>query len=369
MLYRKYKADRLFTGTEVLSNDQVLITNEKGVVEAIVHESEAGENVLYHNGWIVPGLVNAHCHIELSHMKDVIPQHTGMVDFLLGILKQRRAEPEQIYDAIRKAEEEMVANGIVAVGDICNTADSLCVKRDPKLHYHSFVEVIGIVAETANETFQQAETVLNKFRMNEVSYRHSLSENGKISDAKIVSSSLTPHAPYTVSPALMKLIGDATAGQIISMHNEESRAENELFRTKNGDFIRLFEFLGIDESQLFMEGASSLVYWLPYFDQQHQIIMVHNVDMGDGDINFIRRLIQEGRITPPWCCVCPGANLYIQNQLPDFNLLYNSGLNMVIGTDSLSSNTSLDILKEIRTIHKAAPSIPLEEIFKWATIN
>ncbi len=91
MAYNKLKADNIFTGTEMLIANEVLITNEDGSIEAIVDEKDAGENVQTFQGIISPGFINCHCHLELSHMKDMIHEKTGLVDFVLQVLKHRNS--------------------------------------------------------------------------------------------------------------------------------------------------------------------------------------------------------------------------------------------------------------------------------------
>src|ERR1044071_6051359 len=120
MAYRKFSADFLFTGFK-MKPGSVLITDIEGIVQDIVPVDEAGEDIETFKGILTPGLINCHCHLELSHLKDIIPPHTGLIEFLCSVVQKRGFEQEVIQEAIRKAEKEMYDNGIVAVGDICNT--------------------------------------------------------------------------------------------------------------------------------------------------------------------------------------------------------------------------------------------------------
>ena len=96
MRYRKFKADGLFTGRQILNGDNILITGENGIAEAIVHEADAGDDIKIYEGLITPGFINCHCHVELSHMKGVIEPDTGLVDFLIKVISDRTAAPEDI---------------------------------------------------------------------------------------------------------------------------------------------------------------------------------------------------------------------------------------------------------------------------------
>src|SRR5690349_5401332 len=124
MNYRKFQADYLFTGREWLSGDSVLVTSPEGEIVDIMPAAEAGSDITTFSGILAPGFVNCHCHLELSHMKGLVPEKTGMVDFLLNVLSKRNHPHEEIQSAMAIAELSMLENGIVAVGDICNTTNS-----------------------------------------------------------------------------------------------------------------------------------------------------------------------------------------------------------------------------------------------------
>ena len=115
MPYRKFKADYLFNGEELLNGGNVLITDDEGRIVDIVFEKEAGEDLQNFSGIISPGFINAHCHLELSHLKNKIPAETGLIDFVFKIVSERHFAEDEILDAIEKAEAEMFQNGIVAV--------------------------------------------------------------------------------------------------------------------------------------------------------------------------------------------------------------------------------------------------------------
>ncbi|HEX4375370.1 MAG TPA: amidohydrolase, partial [Puia sp.] len=158
MSYLKFKADHLFTGQEMLNKDVVLITNETGIVENIIPVAEAGEDVQIFKGILSPGFVNCHCHLELSHLKNLIPEKTGLVDFVFKIVTQRHFDEEIILEEIAKAEDEMITNGIVAVGDICNNTHTFLQKQKQQIAYYNFIEVSGWLPSIAETRFEK-----NKF--------------------------------------------------------------------------------------------------------------------------------------------------------------------------------------------------------------
>jgi cytosine/adenosine deaminase-related metal-dependent hydrolase len=181
-------------------------------------------------------------------------------------------------------------------------------------------------------------------------------------------STLTPHAPYSVSPQLFELLNNSSQNNIITIHNQETFAEEEFIKNKTGDFLKLYEKLGIDISFFTPSGKSSLQSWWPRLNKDQARILVHNVTTTAEDIDFIQRSTINGQRST-FFCLCPNANLYITNSLPAVNMLTEKGVTIVLGTDSLASNQQLDILEEIKTLSKNFPQLSLQQMLQWATIN
>lgn len=163
MKYRKFRGKRLFNGRELFNNDHVLVMTEEGCVEGVVSLEDAGEGIEEVDGLITPGFINAHCHLELSHLKDVIPPHTGLIPFLLDVVGKRDFPMEIILDRIEKAEQEMYEEGIVAVGDIGNTDNTIATKKKSKIKWNNFVEVLSFSDELSETRLNQYRNVLQSF--------------------------------------------------------------------------------------------------------------------------------------------------------------------------------------------------------------
>jgi len=348
-LYRKFSADYIFTGYGFLQQF-VLITDAKGVIIDLVKEQEAGSGIEKLNGILSPGFINAHCHLELSHMKGLIPKQTGLVDFILKVVNERHFEDEQILSAIENAENEMLQNGIVAVGDICNNTFTIQQKIKGRLQYHNFIEASGFPPAVAEMRFKRAVDFYN-------TYASSLPAN-----------SIVPHAPYSVSPEMFSMINEFPGNNLITIHNQEAAAENELFEKGNGDFLRLYEKMGIDISFFKPSQKTSLQTWLPNITKEQSIILVHNVVTTEFDMELSNSKFRAQN-SKLFFCLCPNANLYINNVLPDVNMLMPYTDNMVLGTDSLASNEQLSILEEIKTLQKNFKNIKLMTMLQWATSN
>jgi cytosine/adenosine deaminase-related metal-dependent hydrolase len=307
--------------------------------------------VRYIPGLITPGFVNTHCHVELSHLKDVVPQHTGLVPFLLQVVSKRDFEREVIREKIQLAIREMKNDGIIAVGDICNTADSLDQKSSSGIHWQNFVEVLSITESKTAENITHYSSIVDLYEKNGI---------GR--------SSLVPHASYTVNSLAFKMINDATENKLISIHNQETPAEDHLYQTGDSEFLELYKFFGINNSPFPVTGKSSIRSYLPHFNKGQKIILVHNTFMPEDDIDWANNYAQETGIELVYC-FCVNANLYIENTVPPIQKFIDRGCKIVIGTDSYSSNTELKISHEIATIRKHFPFIPLETILRWATVN
>ena len=368
MAYRKFKADQLFDGHQFHGNHKVLITDKSGKVQDIIPSSEAGDEVQSFTGILSPGLINCHCHLELSHLKNVIPPHTGLIEFLCSVVTKRGFDPGVIQQEIAKAEKEMYDNGIVAVGDIGNTADTAAIKSKSKIRWQNFVEVLGFTDEKADENIEHYKKVAQTFesqKSNPDSYR----------DKSQNRTSLVPHAPYSISPKTFELINKLTKDQIISIHNQEHPAEDELYKTGGGGYLKLFKIFGINGSPFPVTGLSSIRSVLPHFNNGQTILLIHNTFMPEEDVVFAKEYADANGLKLIWC-LCINANLYIENKTPPIEMLLKHNCPLVLGTDSYSSNWQLSITKEIQAIIGSTASsrgtdivASLEQVLQWATIN
>jgi cytosine/adenosine deaminase-related metal-dependent hydrolase len=299
------------------------------------------------SGIICPGFVNAHCHLELSHMLGKVPTKTGLVEFIKEITKQRGiTDGGLITAAAEKADNDMFENGIVAVGDISNNNSTIAIKAKSKLHYHTFIEIFGFLPDRAEELFEKALALMAEFKKQSVS--------------------ISPHAPYSVSKELFRLVKKycETHKNLLSVHNQECDDENKFFRYKMGKFTELYEYFGMDISYFKPQARNSIQSIVPLLTNKQEILLVHNTCTNLKDIYFLKRF--DRKIN--WC-FCPNANLYIEHKLPKINLFVDQGFNITLGTDSLASNHGLSILVEMQTIQHKYPAISTAKLMEWATIN
>jgi cytosine/adenosine deaminase-related metal-dependent hydrolase len=346
-MYKKLNATHFFYENQLRDSvDKVLIFNEKDEFIEFVDIKEAGDDIQYFEGILSPGFVNAHCHLELSHMKGMIPAHTGLQEFVKQIVALRQVESEAIQEAIINAEAEMMANGIVAVGDISNTLDTLTQKAKHNLAYYSFVELYDLDPTRAADKILAGIEIQKQFQEN------------------CVRASLVPHAPYSVTNNLWNLLSAHFGIHTISLHNQETPDENDFFKTKTGSFLGMYERTKVNLDFFEATGLSALQSVLPIFKKAHHGILVHNSFTSAEDIQAVHAAMDNA-----FWCLCPNANQYIEQTMPPIELLRSEKAKLVIGTDSYASNWSLNILDELKTIQHHHPQIPLAEMLGWATLN
>ncbi|MFT3704176.1 MAG: amidohydrolase family protein [Agriterribacter sp.] len=353
MAYKKFRADQLFTGFTLLDNTHVLITGEDGTIHDIVSAEQAGDDVEQLPGILTPGFINCHCHLELSHMRNRIPSGKGLTDFIFSVMRSPQVEQVEKNAQMALADQEMYRNGIVAVGDISNQLYSAAQKKISPLRWHTFLEITNLDDEKAPEKINNGLQLVQSFKQTVPPPTEAV---------------LSPHAIYSVSQQTFRLINEHTAHQTISIHNQECTDEDLLLTKGNGRFLQFYESIGRKTVPVVVSGKSSVQTWLPYFNNGQTIVLVHNTYMSEADIVWANDFAAHNGLHLIYC-LCPNANLYIEERLPPVDLFIKHNCTMVLGTDSYGSNWQLSIAKEIAAIHERLPHIAPAELLRWSTLN
>jgi len=345
-MQRYLSADWIYPVTHAPIKNGVLEISITGEIISILTQEEAAtkniKDIEQFEGILVPGFVNTHCHLELSHMYGKIPEQTGLPAFVREIVAQRAAADEVVIAAMDVADKQMFENGIVAVGDISNQLISKDVKQHSPLYYHTFVEVFGF-NKPSQPIMDEAVTIRDSYWP--------------------LKASIVPHAPYSVSTELFQYIEKNTrSNDILSIHNQETAAENEFFERGTGDFELTYQRMGVPKSEVHGTGENAIRYHLPQMPT-NRALLVHNTFTSQADIDFA--LAEHKDL---YWCLCPNANVYIEDNLPDANLFFDPRVKVTLGTDSLASNHQLSILAEMQTLQQKK-RVPFDELLKWATIN
>lgn len=346
-MLKYFSADWIFPVNSLPIRNGVVGVNLDGKIEKILTEDIAKQPDLViekFRGAIVPGFINTHCHLELSHMLGQIPKHTGLVNFVQSIITNRQSDAKTVILAMQNANQQLYDNGIVVVGDISNQVISKQIKETSKIYYHTFVEAMSFNPERAKAVMDYAISIKNEFLP--------------------LPATVVPHAPYSVSAELFELIYQAANKEnaFLSVHNQETGDENAFFENKGGRFLELYNFLGLDISFFQPSGKTSFQTWLPYIKGQ-KTLLVHNTVTSQEDVAFAKKNHSD-----LYWCLCPQANLYIENSLPNVELFINEDIKITLGTDSLASNHQLNILSEMKTLQEHK-QIDFKKLLQWATIN
>jgi len=344
---RFLQADQIFNGQTFLNPGQVLVLDERNnLIESISEDQVEKLNIQRLEGILTPGFVNTHCHLELSHLKGKISQHTGLPAFGKQVITLRsQLRQEEIAEHMQEADQNMWERGIVAVGDISNDQSSFEVKANSKLKYHTFIELLGLKPEAASAIFEKGLELHSR-----------LKEYG-------IQGSLAPHAPYSTSKELIALISefDQKNNFPFSIHNQESEEEHKFFFGEPNGFTDLFQFLNLDLSWYKAPKTSSLKHYAEALSTQKNIL-VHNTCSSEEDLEAV-----SGKGI--YWCFCPAANAYIENSHPDYSLFQAYLTTICLGTDSLASNHSLDLVAEANLILSATKIFSLENMLQFMTFN
>lgn len=331
-------ADHIYTPGSLL-REHYLEVEEDGTIAGL-HPIEGNEkNLIRYEGILVPGFVNAHCHLELSAFRKKLPQGLGMTAFAQAIVQERKKIDEEahqlaIYDAIREA----YFTGTVAIGDICNTDITAAPKQEfPQLFSHSFIELLGLNAEKADEILDKGKTLL----------------------AALEKGSLSLHAPYSVSPALRDLVY-ANEEKLLSIHLLESEAERALFEEEKGDFLDFYRAIQIPLPDF--SEKTSYSYILKNLPPEQPVLFVHCLEATKAEIESLAATYPNA-----FFCICPKSNDFIHGKVPDVHRFESVWERVCLGTDSLASNSSLRMVEELQLLHQHFPEMSLHTLLRWAT--
>ena len=332
-------------------NGFVEYENDGTIVRTGVCENPDREPVFL-DGAIVPGFVNAHCHIELSYMKGLFRKGTGMAGFIdqINSLRDTKSLEEKVRD-LDEAMDHLWNQGVVAMADISNCDDSFAVKASHPMYTRTFLEVFGTEPEDCGTVMQGVR------KLKEVADRFGL-------DA-----APTPHACYTMSPELLTAVSvEGLRSGFLSFHSEETEEEEQMLKLGSGRMWENRREAGMSVPPV--TGKSSLLYFIDRllcghpapFDEH--ILLVHECCMDQEGIDAVKAVMNH-----PFVALCPLSNLFIHNTLPPVELMRRNGLKLCVGTDSLSSNDDLNPVAELYCLQRNFPEIPLGELLTWACRN
>lgn len=349
---RKIAANYIFPiSSEPIKNGYV-VTDDQGTITEIGQLEHECQDTEFYNGILCPGFTNAHCHIELSHLKGLFKEATGMSGFINQINELRcSAEKPERIKALEEQFEQLYTQGVSAMGDISNCDESFAVKAKSPLRSRSFIELFGTLPEEAEEVIGSGKQLEEKAR-----------EYG-------INAAITPHSCYTMSPLLLERAAEeGLKSGFLSYHSQESQEEEDLIISGTGALAENYKGRNLPTPPV--TGKPALLYFIErllafsHKPVQGRIMLVHNVATNQESIDAALENLSE-----PFWTICPLSNIFIHRALPPLDLMRKNNLAICLGTDSLSSNHILSIAEEIKCLHNHFPHIPLNEILTWACLN
>jgi cytosine/adenosine deaminase-related metal-dependent hydrolase len=289
------------------------------------------------NAAILPGLVNAHTHLDLTGMRGLAPPSPDFTNWLREVIAHRRQRtPDEIADDIREGLAESLRSGTTLIGDVSGDGSSWAELADAPMRAVIYREMLGLTKDRAERAWQSAQQWL-----------------GKCQPTPTCRPGLSPHAPYSTRVSLIKAA--AGAGVPFAIHLAESAAERELLEEHSGPFVSFLQELGVWDPLGLAKSPEHVI----------------RLAAGTGPALFVHGnfLAPTAPIPPSGTVVlCPRTHHAFGHPPHPVHELLARGVRVALGTDGLSSNPDLSILNEMRFLHADRPDLPTETVLKMATL-
>jgi cytosine/adenosine deaminase-related metal-dependent hydrolase len=300
---------------------------------------------------ILPGLVNAHTHLELSWMRGQVARCTSMPAWAAALMALRAAEHAEQADprptpagSIVEAIREARAAGTCLLGDVANTFATYEPLMDSELSAVLFRELLGFSAPDPGALVDAVSTQI-----------------ADLTPIAWLRPSMAPHAPYSVSPALLQAIARWSAGKPLSIHLGESAQELEFLRDGTGEWRALLEVLGVWNPSWVAPACGPVEYLDRLGMVDAHLLAVHGVHFTDAELSRL----SAARAT---VVACPRSNRWTGAGVPPIERFYASGVRVAVGTDSLASVDDLNLFAELAEVRRLAPGVPAARILESATL-
>jgi cytosine/adenosine deaminase-related metal-dependent hydrolase len=326
-----------------------VVTLDAGRIVSVAHRDE-GETVALGRVAVLPGLVNAHTHLELSYLHRRIPPAPSFLDWVRPMLAARgerdRIDDPEIVQAAKAAIRFAQTTGTSLIGDVSNTLISVPLLQEAAVPACIFHELIGFSGVGADAQVARARAAIDALP--------------KSADTRV---SLAPHAPYSVSPALFTAIRsdlDDHQPAVSAVHLGESPEEVELLRKGTGPWRAILEGLGVWNAGWQAPGCSPVEYLADLGFLSASVLAVHGVQFDGADLDRLRAL----DVT---LVSCPRSNRYVGVGSPPLEAFYALDVNVAFGTDSLASVEDLNMFAELAEARRIAPKVPARALLRSAT--
>jgi cytosine/adenosine deaminase-related metal-dependent hydrolase len=316
-------------GTVTVAGERIAAVEPRGARRADLDLGDA---------LVLPGLVNAHTHLDLSGIPARVPLGTDFTDWLRGVIAYRRGRTlEEVRADVETGLSESLRCGVTLLGDIAGQGLSWDALAAAPLRAVVFHEMLGLSAERARRAWWD---LLRWLRSHQ--------------DTPTCRAGVSPHAPYSVRASIIR--ATAWNGLPMAVHLAESAAERELLEHHHGPFVDFLQGLGVWDAAGLAKSPEDV---LRLCRRASSVALIHCNYLG-ADAAF-----------PPGATVvyCPRTHAYFGHPPHPVAELLSRGVRVALGTDSRASNPDLDPLAEARFLHRLRPELPGDMLLRLMTIN
>ena len=315
-------------GTVTVAGEQIAAVEPAGTRPADLDLGEAA---------VLPGLVNAHTHLDLTGLRGQVPYAGDFTDWLRAVIRHRRGRtPEQVADDVRAGVAEGLHHGVTLLADIAGGGWTWDVHAAGPVRAVVFYELLGLPSDRAKQAWWDFVKWLQA---------HPASPTCR--------PGVSPHAPYSVNRSVIRAA--AYTGLPMTIHLAETNAELELLKDRRGAFVTFLSELGVWDPSGLATGPDGV---LRLTRRAASVLFAHG--------NYL----DPGACFPPGATVvyCPRTHAFFGHAPHPFRALLARGVRVALGTDSLASNPDLDLLAEARFLHRLYPDLPGDVLLHMATL-
>ncbi|MCG8585012.1 MAG: amidohydrolase family protein, partial [Pirellulales bacterium] len=322
-----------------------IVTVADGRIVSVGHDTDASAVEDLGNVALLPGLINAHTHLEFSDLEQPLGKpRMSLPDWIREVIKYRLSDDRDILAAVEAGLAESTAAGTSAIGEIASSAVPPSAYSNAKTRITAFHELIGLSAERGAQALERAQERLG------------VASNPRVTDG------LSPHAPYSIH---RDIVAACAVNQTlpVAMHLAESEEELELLHSGGGPFVELLKDLDAWDATAIRRGTRPLDY-LKLLAACDRALVIHGNYLNDEEITFLAA--NRARMTVVYC---PRTHAYFEHPPYPLAKMLAAGVRVALGTDSRASNPDLSVLEEMRFVARMHPDVSPQDIVEMGTLN
>lgn len=351
MIPQRFRVRSLFPGDGPPISDAV-VTIASGRIAEVDNEGSSRDVIDLGDVALIPGLVNAHTHLEFSDLSEPIEPRREFAAWIRQVIAVRRSRSWAVDEAVEQGLRQSAEAGVAAVGEIATSnwpreaPELVDSARNAQIELVVFREILGLREDMVDAQLDVSRAFLEP------------AANAGWT------AGLSPHAPYSLHPNLFEgLVRQAAEFQVpLAMHLAESAAELELLDRQTGPLVELFRTMGLWGDEVFRRKTRPLDFLRRLADLP-RVLIVHGNLLDDEEIAFVA---EHPRMSVVYC---PRTHAAMGHPPHPWLKMKNAGINVALGTDSRASNPDLSIWHELRFLHLRHPELPASELLRLATVN